>query len=51
MNEIDLNGTWKIIWDTENKGVANRWFTEVPGKAKNVEVPHLWNEEEATTAF
>jgi hypothetical protein len=51
MSKIDLNGSWKIIWDTEGKGIANRWFVEVPGKAKNIEVPHLWRENEAPIAF
>jgi hypothetical protein len=51
MSEMNLSGTWKIIWDPENKGVAGRWFTEIPSKAKNVDVPHLWNENSATTAF
>jgi hypothetical protein len=51
MSEINLNGTWKMIWDPENKGVIGRWFTEIPSKAKNVEIPHIWDEDSATTAF
>jgi hypothetical protein len=51
MSEIDLNGDWKIIWDPENKGVANRWFADVPSKAKNVKIPNPWSEAPATSAF
>ncbi|MDR2553832.1 MAG: hypothetical protein LBC64_00250 [Fibromonadaceae bacterium] len=51
MHEIDLNGEWKLVWDLENKGVANRRFTDIPDNAKNITVPHIWNENEATTAF
>jgi hypothetical protein len=51
MREIDLNGEWKLAWDAENKGVANRRFTDIPDNAKNVNVPHVWNENEAATAF
>jgi hypothetical protein len=51
MSEIDLNGNWKLVWDPENKGVAGRWFTEIPDKAKNVDIPHLWEEAPAITAF
>ncbi|MCL1955711.1 MAG: hypothetical protein FWF63_00180 [Fibromonadales bacterium] len=51
MSEINLDGTWKMIWDPENKGVASHWFTEIPSKAKNVEIPHIWDENTATTAF
>ena len=40
-----------MIWDPENKGVNGRWFTEIPSKAKNVEVPHLWDENTAVSAF
>ena len=46
-----MNGTWKIIWDPENKGVASRWFAEIPSKAKNVDIPHIWEENTAATAF
>jgi len=51
MSEMYLDGTWKMILDPENKGVAGHWFTEIPGKAKNVEIPHIWDENTATTAF
>jgi len=51
MSEIDLNGNWKLVWDPENKGVAGRWFTEIPDKAKSIAIPHLWSEAPATTAF
>jgi len=51
MSETDFNNDWKMIWDTEGKGVANRWFAEIPSKAKNVKIPHLWNEAPASTAF
>jgi hypothetical protein len=51
MSEINLNGTWKILWDPENKGITGRWFTEIPSKAKNVEIPHLWDENTVGTAF
>jgi len=51
MREIDLNGEWKLAWDVENKGVTNRRFTDIPDNAKDVNVPHIWNENEATTAF
>jgi hypothetical protein len=51
MREINLNGEWKLAWDAENKGVANRRFTDIPDNAKNVNVPHIWNESEVTTAF
>ena len=51
MSEIDLNGNWKLLWDPENKGVAGRWFTEIPEKAKNVNIPHFWGEDAAITAF
>ncbi|MCL1967264.1 MAG: hypothetical protein FWF67_05230 [Fibromonadales bacterium] len=51
MQEIDLNGEWKLVWDLENKGLANRRFTDIPDSAKNISVPHVWNENEATTAF
>jgi len=51
MHEIDLNGEWKLVWDAENKGVANRRFTDIPDNAKNIKVPHIWNETEVTTAF
>jgi hypothetical protein len=51
MSEIDLNGEWKLIWDAEGKGVANRWFAEIPSKAKSVKIPHIWDENSETTAF
>ncbi|GBU23452.1 beta-galactosidase [Fibrobacteria bacterium R8-3-H12] len=51
MSETNLNGTWKMVWDPENKGVTSRWFAEIPSKAKNVEVPHLWSENATATAF
>ncbi|GHV13366.1 hypothetical protein AGMMS49938_07830 [Fibrobacterales bacterium] len=49
---IDLCGEWKLVWDKENKGVANRWFAAVPNKAKNAKIPELWDgKEEETAAF
>jgi len=51
MSETNLNGTWKMIWDPENKGITSRWFAEIPSKAKNVEIPHFWEENAAGTAF
>ena len=51
MCRIDLNNEWKLVWDTENKGVTNRWFTGIPDNAENVEIPHIWRENKATTAF
>jgi len=51
MSEIDLNGTWKLVWDTEGKGTVGRWFTDIPNNAKNVEIPHLWSENTANVAF
>jgi len=51
MSDTNLNGTWKMIWDPENKGVTGRWFAEIPSKAKNVEIPHFWEENTAATAF
>jgi hypothetical protein len=51
MSEIDLNGEWKLIWDTDGKGVANRWFAEIPSKAKSVKIPHIWDEESEIAAF
>jgi hypothetical protein len=51
MSETDFNNDWKIIWDMEGRGVANRWFSEIPSKAKNVKIPHLWNEAPASVAF
>jgi len=51
MSEIKLNDEWKIFWDTEGKGVINRWFADIPSKAKSVKVPHLWSEAPASTAF
>ena len=51
MCEIDLNGKWKLVWDEENKGVTNRWFTDIPDNAESVEIPHIWNKNKAATAF
>jgi len=51
MHEIDLSGEWKLVWDLENKGVINRRFTDIPDNAKDISVPHIWGENEATTAF
>jgi hypothetical protein len=51
MSEIDLSGSWKLVWDTDGKGVSGRWFTDIPNNAKNVEIPHLWSENTANTAF
>ncbi len=46
-----MNGNWKLLWDPENKGVAGRWFTEIPDEAKSVNIPHIWGEDSKTTAF
>ncbi|MDR2581053.1 MAG: hypothetical protein LBC85_08680 [Fibromonadaceae bacterium] len=51
MSVIDLNGDWKILWDADGKGVVNRWFAEIPSKAKNIKIPHFWSENPASTAF
>jgi hypothetical protein len=51
MSEMNLDGNWKMIWDPENKGITGHWFTEIPGKAKNVEIPHFWDGNTATSAF
>jgi hypothetical protein len=51
MHEIDLNGEWKLVWDLENKGVANRRFIDISDNAIDISVPHIWDENEATTAF
>ncbi|MCL2283359.1 MAG: hypothetical protein FWC26_08590 [Fibromonadales bacterium] len=51
MSEIDFNDGWKMVWDPDGKGVSGRWFTEIPEKAKSVEIPHFWSENEATNAF
>jgi len=51
MSDMNLSGTWKMVWDPENKGVSSRWFSEIPNKATNVEIPHFWEEGAAGTAF
>jgi hypothetical protein len=51
MSEIDFNDDWKLVWDPENKGVAGRWFAEVPDNAQSVKIPHFWDENMAITAF
>ncbi|MCL2260680.1 MAG: hypothetical protein FWC15_04905 [Fibromonadales bacterium] len=51
MSEIDFNDNWKLVWDPEGKGVAGRWFAEIPDSAKSVKIPHLWSENLANTAF
>jgi len=40
-----------MLWDPENKGIAGRWFAEIQPKAKNVEIPHSWEENIEGTAF
>jgi hypothetical protein len=51
MSEMDLNDDWKFVWDPDSKGVTGRWFTEIPANAKNVKIPHFWNEGSAAIAF
>jgi len=51
MSEIDFNDNWKLVPDPEGRGVAGRWFVEIPASAKSVNIPHFWNENAATTAF
>ena len=51
MSEIDFNDNWKLVWDPENKGVAGRWFTDIPASAKGVKIPHFWSEDAGATAF
>ena len=41
-----LNGTWRMIPDNENKGLELGYNKELPGDAKAVILPSVWNFEE-----
>jgi hypothetical protein len=41
---VSLNGTWKIAFDTENAGKAQRWFEHFPLETTPIRVPSVWNE-------
>lgn len=42
--QIDLSGAWQIVFDPENKGLANGWTRgRFPAEPNNINVPAIWN--------
>jgi beta-galactosidase len=41
---VNLNGTWKIAFDPEDAGKAQRWYELFPSTAEAIRVPSVWNE-------
>lgn len=41
---LSLNGTWKIAFDPENAGKAQRWYEHFPATTSPIRVPSVWNE-------
>lgn len=47
MHIIDLNSTWQLTLDTENRGVADAWYQSTEALSQNsfpIEVPSCWEE-------
>lgn len=42
-NTITLNGNWRFMTDSTNKGQDQRWPAGLPPNAITVQVPHTWN--------
>jgi beta-galactosidase len=43
---IDLNNDWLFKTDKKNEGMQAKWFEQLPGDARSVQLPHTWNIED-----
>jgi hypothetical protein len=41
---VSLNGSWKIAFDPEDGGKAQRWYQQFPSATEAIHVPSVWNE-------
>ncbi len=43
MNSIvSLNGDWDLLFDTEDRGIINRWYATYPSGTQKIKVPCVW---------
>ena len=41
---LSLNGTWKIVFDSDNLGKQEEWGRRFPSDSVSIHVPSVWNE-------
>jgi len=45
MHKISLNGSWQFKIDPQYRGEAEKWQEQTPTQLMNVNVPHVWQNE------
>ncbi len=41
---VNLDGIWRIAFDTEDAGKSQHWYKQFPSTAEAIHVPSVWNE-------